>query len=170
MQGCCHRKWSRKIHRGQSRWGGGAPRWASRHIPAPESAPSRPPTSPHSPGKLEPKRAAWMWPGASTRQFLPQPRAAPSLDGCCFLSAHIIGGTWAAGRAEKCQETCSFCFSVFMKETKRGALTPGLKPGRGPVDSGHMGTVWALDWRVFEGVRRWAFELSFSCLLFRWWK
>lgn len=28
------------------------------------------------------------------------------------------------------------------------------------MDSRHMDTVWALDWRVFEGARRWAFELS----------
>lgn len=47
-----------------------------------------------------------------------------------------------------------------MKEAKSGALTHGLKPGR-VLWIQDMGTLWALDWRVFEGVRRWAFELVF---------
>ena len=172
MRGCCHRKWSRKIHRGQSRWGWGGGRGrGSRHIPAPESALSRPPTSPHTPGKSEPKRAAWMWPGASAaRQFLPRPGACPFPGWVPFsLSPHQW---WDLGSWEswKVPGNMLVLFQCFYEGDKKGCPYPRVEAREGPVDSGHMGTVWALDWRVFEGVRRWAFELSFSCLLSHWWK
>ena len=147
--GRCPCRWSR-IHWGESRSGGqGAPRMFPRLSQLP---PAHHPAHPRTPLN----RAACV-----QARCIHGPGPAPSLDGCCFLWAHNSGGTWAAGRAGE-------RFTVFMKETKRGALTHELKPGRalwihdtcthcGPWTGGFWG-----------GKEMGLWTLSF--FLCRWWK
>lgn len=116
----------------------------STHVPAPESAPSCP--SPRTPlGSRNLNRAAWTWPDASTAGVRP-------VAGWVLFSLSPqwwdLGG-WASWEV----------FHCFHEGDKKGCPYPRVEAREGPMDSRHVGTGWALDWRGFEGARRWAFEL-----------
>ena len=142
-QRCCHPKWSWKIH-----WRGSA-----------RLALSLPRTSPRV--RLR----------SGDRSGQSGPRPAPSLCGCCLLSA--LDRLWDPELLRELESAgdCAHFVSLFsFRKQKGGVLTHRLKPPWRVLWFQDTRGLWALDCRVTEEHRGSAFDSFFSCFPARWWK
>lgn len=104
----------------------------STHVPTPESAPSRP--SPRTPlGSRNLNRAAWTWPDASTA------RGPPLRWMGAVFSEPITVGPGRLGELGS------------HEGNEKGCPYPRVEAREGPMDSRHMDTLWAPDWRALRG-------------------